>query len=102
MHARTQLALGIGFCQKAVGAQLEPFEPDLVGGAPGDEEHRNRLRARYATKRLQQLDAAEARHHDVGDDEIRASLQYVAEGILSVVRRLHVELVGQDAGQMVP
>ncbi len=87
-NARQQLARAERLDQIIVGARPQAFDLGLFAGARRQQDHRHTAQFGIVAQLLQQPEAVEAGHHDVGEDQI---------GTLLLGRRQRLLTVGDGA-----
>ena len=96
-----QLVQGIGFCDVIVSAQLHRLHRAFQSRETGHHDH-FRLRLELFDF-LEDLDAAYARHHDVGHDQIEVFMAGLFDPFFSAGRQNHpITPVRKTEGQHVP
>ena len=99
--ARGQLAGPERLQQIVVGAGLEPGDARLLAGARRDEDHGQVPQRRVGADRPQQLQAVQARHHHVGEQQVGRLAPQGGERGHAVADRLDAAGRGEQAGHVV-
>ena len=94
---RDQLARGERLDQVVVGAGVDALDGGLLARARGQHDHRDRARALVRAQRREQPETVQARHHHVGQHEVRRVGERGFERGLAVGHGVHLEAGGEHA-----
>jgi len=101
-HAREELAGAERLDEIVIRARLEPFDRGLLSGARREEDHRECAGGLRLAERAEERQAVEARHHDVGQDEIRRLPAHGLERRDSIPDALHVVARREEEPHVLP
>ena len=101
VDAGDQFPRGEGLRQIVVGAGVEAFHARLLAGPRRQHDHGQVAQRRVGSQLAQQAEAVEARHHDVGQHEVRLPRADRRQRRVAVGDRLHVPARSEQPADIV-
>jgi hypothetical protein len=76
---------------------VETIDSGLLARTCGQQHDRHQPCLRFVSQRTQQLEAVDAGHHDVANDQIRTAASHGAERGITVRNRFDIIVRAQDS-----